>query len=134
MISKLDNALNFHQTALNIRAARQELLSSNVANGDTPNYKARDIDFSSVLNEALSSNTNKTVLTTTSQMHLTTNAENSIVSQALYRVPQQPSADGNTVEMDTERAKFADNSIKYDASLTFISGQIRNLMTAIQER
>lgn len=134
MISKLDNALNFHQTALNVRAARQELLSSNVANGDTPNYKARDIDFSSVLSDALSSNTNKTSLTTTSPMHLSANSENSIVSQALYRVPQQPSADGNTVEMDAERAKFADNSIKYDASLTFVSGQIRNLMTALQER
>jgi flagellar basal-body rod protein FlgB len=134
MTSKLDNALNFHQTALNVRAARQELLSSNIANGDTPNYKARDIDFSSVLSDALSSNTNKTGLTTTSPMHLASKSENSIVSQALYRVPQQPSADGNTVEMDAERAKFADNSIKYDASLTFISGQIRNLMTAIQER
>jgi flagellar basal-body rod protein FlgB len=134
MTSKLDNALNFHQTALNVRAARQELLSSNVANGDTPNYKARDIDFSSVLSDALSSNIKKTDLTTTSQMHISPNATNSIVSQALYRVPQQPSADGNTVEMDAERAKFADNSIKYDASLTFISGQIRNLMTAIQER
>lgn len=134
MVSKLDNALNFHQTALNVRAARQELLSSNIANGDTPNYKARDIDFSSVLRDALSSNTNKTGLTTTSPMHLASKSENSIVSQALYRIPQQPSADGNTVEMDAERAKFADNSIKYDASLTFISGQIRNLMTAIQER
>lgn len=134
MTSKLDNALNFHQTALNVRAARQELLSSNIANGDTPNYKARDIDFSSVLSDALSSNTNKAGLTTTSPMHLASKSENSIVSQALYRVPQQPSADGNTVEMDAERAKFADNSIKYDASLTFISGQIRNLMTAIQER
>ena len=134
MISKLDNALNFHQTALNVRAARQELLSSNVANGDTPNYKARDIDFSSVLSDALSSNTNKTGLTTTSPMHISSNSESSIVSQALYRVPQQPSADGNTVEMDAERTKFADNSIKYDANLTFINGQIRGLLAAIRER
>jgi flagellar basal-body rod protein FlgB len=133
MISKLDNALNFHQTALNVRAARQEVLSSNVANGDTPNFKARDIDFSNVLSDALSSNTNKTGLTTTSPMHLSSSSESSIVSQALYRVPQQPSADGNTVEMDAERTRFADNSIKYDASLTFISGQIRGLMLAIRE-
>ena len=133
MISKLDNALNFHQTALNVRAARQEVLSSNVANGDTPNFKARDIDFSNVLSAALSSNTNKTGLTTTSPMHLSSSSESSIVSQALYRVPQQPSADGNTVEMDAERTRFADNSIKYDASLTFISGQIRSLMLAIRE-
>jgi len=133
MISKLDNALNFHQTALNVRAARQEVLSSNVANGDTPNFKARDIDFSNVLSAALSSNTNKTGLTTTSPMHLSSSSGNSFVSEALYRVPQQPSADGNTVEMDAERTRFADNSIKYDASLTFVSGQIRGLMLAIRE-
>ncbi len=133
MISKLDNALNFHQTALNVRAARQEVLSSNVANGDTPNFKARDIDFSSVLSDALSSNTNKTGLTTTSPMHLSSSSENSLASQALYRIPQQPSADGNTVEMDAERTRFADNSIKFDASLTFMSGQIRGLMLAIRE-
>jgi flagellar basal-body rod protein FlgB len=133
MISKLDNALNFHQTALNVRAARQEVLSSNIANGDTPNFKARDIDFSSVLSDALSSNTNKTVLTTTSPMHLSSSSENSLASQALYRIPQQPSADGNTVEMDAERTRFADNSIKFDASLTFMSGQIRGLMLAIRE-
>jgi len=133
MISKLDNALNFHQTALNVRAARQEVLSSNVANGDTPNFKARDIDFSSVLSDALSSNTNKTGLTTTSPMHLSSSSGNSFVSDALYRIPQQPSADGNTVEMDAERTRFADNAIKYDASMTFISGQIRGLMLAIRE-
>lgn len=134
MISKLDNTLNFHQTALNIRAGRQEILSSNVANADTPKYKARDIDFSSVLGDALSANTNKTNLTTTSPLHIGLDSKNSVASQALYRIPQQPSADGNTVDMDTERTRFADNSIMYDASLTFISGQIRGLLSAIQER
>ncbi len=133
MINKLDNALNFHHTALNVRTARQELLSSNVANADTPNFKARDVDFSSVLSDALSSNSAKTGLTTTSPMHLSSDAGNSIVAQAQYRVPLQPSADGNTVDMDAERARFADNSIKYDAGLTFINGQIRGLLTAIQE-
>lgn len=133
MISKLDNALNYHHTALNVRAARQELLSSNVANADTPNFKARDIDFSSVLNDALSSKTAKTGLTTTSPMHLTSGSHNSIVEQAQYRIPLQPSADGNTVDMDAERARFADNSIKYDAGLTFINGDIRGILSAIQE-
>jgi flagellar basal-body rod protein FlgB len=133
MINKLDNALNFHHTALNVRSARQELLSSNVANADTPNFKARDVDFSSVLHDALSSNSNKSGLTTTSSRHIGSGSENIVTSQALYRVPQQPSADGNTVDMDTERTRFADNSIKYDASITFISGQIRGLLSAIQE-
>lgn len=134
MISKLDKTLNFHQQALGLRAARQELLAGNIANADTPNFKAKDIDFSSVLREKLSSTTTATTLSTTSPMHIGSNKGNGIGSNILYRVPLQPSADGNTVDMDAERTRFADNSIKYDASLTFISGQFRNLLTAIQER
>ncbi|MCP5244664.1 MAG: flagellar basal body rod protein FlgB [Burkholderiales bacterium] len=134
MISKLDKAVHFHQQALGLRAARQELLASNIANADTPNFKAKDIDFSSVLKEKLSSTTPATTLSTTSPMHINNNRGNGISSNILYRVPLQPSADGNTVDMDAERTRFANNSIKYDASLTFISGQFRNLLTAIQER
>jgi len=134
MISKLDKTLNFHQQALGLRAARQELLASNVANADTPNYKAKDIDFSGVLREKLSVTAPATTLTTTSPMHINNNKGNGISNSILYRVPLQPSADGNTVDMDSERTRFADNSIKYDASLTFISKQFRMLLTAIQER
>ena len=134
MNSKLDSLLNFHHAALNVRAARQELLSSNVANSDTPNYKAKDIDFSSVLSNTLSSQSSTAGLTITSPKHFSLNSESSIASQSLYRVPQQPSADGNTVDMDTERTRFADNSIMYDAGLTFIRAKIQNLMSAIQER
>lgn len=134
MISKLDNALNFHQTALSLRTSRQEMLSSNIANADTPNFKAKDIDFTNVLRDALSTSTKTHGLTTTSRMHINPNAGNIANTQALYRVPQQPSADGNTVDMDTERTRFAENSLKYDASVTFISGQIRGLLSALQER
>ena len=134
MISKLDKTVQFHQQALGLRAARQELLAGNIANADTPNFKAKDIDFSSVLNEKLSSATPTTTLSTTSPMHISNNKGNGISSNILYRVPLQPSADGNTVDMDSERTRFANNSIKYDASLTFISGQFRGLLTAIQER
>ncbi|PTN11799.1 flagellar basal body rod protein FlgB [Nitrosomonas aestuarii] len=134
MINKLDKTVNFHQQALSLRAARQEILASNIANADTPQFKAKDIDFSSVLQETLSSKAKATTLTTTSSMHISTNKGNGISNNTLYRVPLQPSADGNTVDMDSERTRFADNSIKYDASLTFISGQFRNLMSAIQER
>lgn len=134
MNSKLDNVLNFHQTALSLRTSRQELLSSNIANADTPNFKAKDIDFTSVLRDAVSSSTKTQSLTTTSAMHINPGAGNIVNSQTLYRVPQQPSADGNTVEMDTERTNFAENSLKYDASITFVSNQIRNLLSALQER
>ncbi len=136
MISKLDNTVNFLHQALNIRVARQELLSSNIANADTPKFKAKDIDFSSVLRDRLSSSgANQTGLTTTSPMHINTNNSKGILGEhTLYRVPLQPSADGNTVDMDVERTRFADNSIKYDANLTFINGQFRGLLSAIQER
>ncbi len=134
MINKLDKAVNFHQQALSLRAARQELLASNIANADTPKFKAKDIVSSGVLQERLSSKAPATTLSTTSSMHISTNMSNDISNNLLYRVPLQPSADGNTVDMDSERTRFADNSIKYDASITFISGQFRNLMSAIQER
>ncbi|MDO8893996.1 MAG: flagellar basal body rod protein FlgB [Nitrosomonas sp.] len=136
MISKLDKELNFHHQALSLRAARQELLSSNVANADTPNFKAKDIDFASVLHEKLSltTNLNKVGLNTTSSMHINSAAQGVFGDNILYRVPLQPSADGNTVDMDMERTRFADNAIKYDASITFLSNEFRNLTMAMQER
>jgi len=136
MINKLDKELNFHHQALSLRAARQELLSSNVANADTPNFKAKDIDFASVLHEKLSltTNLNKVNLNTTSPTHINSAAQGVFGDNILYRVPLQPSADGNTVDMDMERTRFADNAIKYDASITFINNEFRNLTSAMQER
>ncbi|TXI19810.1 MAG: flagellar basal body rod protein FlgB [Nitrosomonas sp.] len=136
MINKLEKELNLHHQALNLRVARQELLSSNVANADTPNFKAKDIDFSSVLNEKLSATTNSRAvnLNTTSPLHFGSVNDSVFGDSVLYRVPLQPSADGNTVDMDMERTRFADNSVKYDASITFINNEFRNLMLAMQER
>ncbi|MBA3755729.1 MAG: flagellar basal body rod protein FlgB [Nitrosomonas sp.] len=136
MINKLDKELNFHHQALSLRAARQELLSSNVANADTPNFKAKDIDFASVLNEKLSPTTrpNTVNLNTTSPSHINSATQGGVGDSILYRVPLQPSADGNTVDMDAERTRFADNAIKYDASITFITNEFRNLTLAMQER
>ncbi|MER0170229.1 MAG: flagellar basal body rod protein FlgB [Nitrosomonas sp.] len=139
MISKLDNdkELNLYHQALNLRAARQELLASNVANADTPNFKARDIDFSSVLREKLSLTTNTTQvgLITTSSGHISTDPAGILGGDnLLYRVPLQPSADGNTVDMNMERTQFADNSIKYDVILTLVKDKFDDLSLAMQER
>ncbi len=136
MINKLDKELNYHHNALSLRVARQELLSSNVANADTPNFKAKDIDFASVLNERLSSTPSlkKVNMNTTSAMHINSAASGVFGDNILYRVPLQPSADGNTVDMDMERTRFADNAIKYDASITFINNEFRNLTSAMLER
>lgn len=138
MISKLDKdkELNLYHQALNLRAARQELLSSNVANADTPNFKAKDIDFSSVLREKLSltTNTTKVGLITTSSGHISTDPTGILEDNLLYRVPLQPSADGNTVDMNMERTQFADNSIKYDVIITLIKDKFSYLSLAMQER
>jgi len=134
MINKLDNLLGFNQKALGLRAARQELLSGNIANADTPSFKAKDFDFSKAMQNVQSPRQVQSALATTSSRHIGLSDFRSITSvPEQYRVPQQPSIDGNTVDMDTERMQFMDNAIRYDAGLTFISGQFRTLLSAIRE-
>ncbi|MDP3222852.1 MAG: flagellar basal body rod protein FlgB [Rubrivivax sp.] len=138
LISKLDKnkELDLYHQALNLRVARQELLSSNVANADTPNFKAKDIDFSSVLRKklALTTNTTKVGLITTSSGHISTDPTGILEGNLLYRVPLQPSADGNTVDMNMERTQFADNAIKYDVIITLLNDNFNDLSLALQER
>ena len=133
MINKLDESLRFHQAALSLRSARQELLASNVANADTPGYKARDFDFASALKNAMSGTTEKLPLATTSGMHLEGNAGSQVMGVPVqYRRPDQPSADGNTVNMDVERAQSADNALRYEASVKFISDELKDMTAALQ--
>lgn len=133
MVNKLDDALRFQQTALNLRAARQELLASNIANADTPNYKARDVDFASALRNAMAGTPTELPTVKTSPMHLEGNSGVSIMgAPVMYRKPVQPSADGNTVDMDVERAQFADNALRYEASVMFVNARLKGILTAIQ--
>lgn len=135
MIGKLDEALRFHQTALSLRAERQQVLASNIANADTPNYKARDIDFSSALKQALSTSGEAVpTLAKTSPAHLggTSGATTASGAPLLYRTTAQGSVDGNTVDMDAERNQFADNALRYEASISFAGGELKKLLAAIQ--
>lgn len=135
MVGKLDNYLSFNEASLNLRAQRQQLLASNIANADTPNYQARDIDFSSALKNALSQNgdaASVTGLAKTDVAHLSGKADGLGGVPLLYRPVQQGSIDGNTVDMDVERTQFADNAIRYEAGLTMISAQIKKMLTVIQ--
>jgi flagellar basal-body rod protein FlgB len=134
-MDKLDAALNFNREALNLRAQRQEVLASNIAHADTPNYKARDIDFSSRLSDAVergraSQSMNMAV---TSSRHIRAEAQAMPDQNLLYRVPNQSSIDGNTVEMDVERINFADNALRYESNLTVLSSKIKTLMSAVQQ-
>jgi len=137
MIGKLDDYMRFNETALSLRAQRQQLLASNIANADTPNYKARDIDFSSALQGAMAASTPPAgVLAATAPNHLPGAGQSGDFlpngTPVQYRLSAQGAVDGNTVDMDVERNQFADNALRYEAGVTFLNMQIRGLMAAIQ--
>ncbi len=133
MSSRIDNMFQFNQAALNLRAARQELIASNIANADTPNYKAKDIDFASALQGAMSGNGTKLQMAGTSNSHFGGSSGETVLGAPVqYRNALQPSADGNTVDMDVERAQFADNALRYEASVKFVSDQAKDVLAALQ--
>ena len=131
MIDKLDATFRFYQDSANLRAQRQQLIASNIANADTPQYKARDIDFKAALQGAVAGG-NAVTLATSTPNHIAPPASATGVSALLYRGAVQGSVDGNTVDMDVERSQFADNAIHYEANLTFISTEVRMMLAAIQ--
>ncbi len=138
MLDKLEDSLRFYREALNLRAQRQEILAANIANVDTPRFQARDIDFSSQLKKVLSqgrlASPDGIALRLTSVRHIPGKAPPLSVRDMnlLYRVPDQPSVDGNTVDMDRERMHFADNSLKYQTDLTSMTRQIKAMQSALQ--
>lgn len=128
----LDNALRFQQSALNLRSERQAVIASNIANADTPNYKARDFEFGAALKGALQGRASQPMaLSTTSKGHVGASAAGMTSPFMGYRKPDQASADGNTVDMDVERAAFAENALHYEASITFINGLLRSMQQAV---
>ena len=133
MALNLDTYLGVHADALKLQSQRMEVLANNLANVDTPNYKARDIDFKAALAQAGSPGATL-ALSTTSSGHLggvSTNSTAEASGALKYRVPLAPSLDGNTVDAQLEQAAFADNTVRYHATLSFISARLKNLMTAI---
>ena len=121
---------DLHTRALGIANQRLELLADNVANADTPQYKARDIDFRTAMQSAGSLDGDLPIVTTRTG-HLQVPGAGPNTTTPLYRVPDQPSLDGNTVDSQKENAAIAETSVRYQASLTFISAQIRGLRDAI---
>ena len=116
-----------------MRAYRQELLASNIANADTPHYKARDVDFKSAFANALAGrNEGGLSMNRTATRHLPGSADSPNSGSLRYRMEYQSAVDGNTVNMDIERAAFAENAIHMEAMLTFVNGRLRTLASAIQ--
>ncbi|MEX2257912.1 MAG: flagellar basal body rod protein FlgB [Woeseia sp.] len=118
-----------HEQALNLRALRHEVLSSNITNADTPHYKARDVDFQAVMKSAQNGALS---LKKTSDLHNSGVNPERAGANLMYRVPTQPALDGNTVEADVEQAAFAENAVQYRASLTFLNGTINSLRYALK--
>lgn len=129
MSQSIDNLFGMHTGALALWQRRTEVLASNLANADTPGYLARDIDFRKALASATGNGDGSLPLAapTPGQIDPLTQARDTLA----YRVPTQPSMDGNTVDAQQEQAAFAANGVHYQASLAFITAQIRMLRTAI---
>lgn len=149
MLDRLTESIDFHGTALKLRANRQETIASNIANADTPGFKARDFDFSAALRQA--SGMPEAVrgdfdfqpgtggLSTVSLARTRAGHQqrgDRVVSSAepdmKYVVPEQASMDGNTVDLNRERAQFSQNAVGYQASLRFINGKVRTMLSAIR--
>jgi flagellar basal-body rod protein FlgB len=146
MPTALDNYLGIHPQALSLEARRNEVLAANLANVDTPNYKARDVDFKAALaaagqasgtpaltpaNPALSAVPMSGAVPTSGASAVGGAGGALDPSSLKYRIPMAPSLDGNTVDEQLEQSAFAENSVRYQATLTFLNSALRDLMTAI---
>ncbi len=124
-MTKLDEMFRFSQNALNLHAYRQQLIASNIANADTPGYKARDVDFAAALKNAEAAHVNaRTPARSSEGVPQGT--------EVLFRSAVQRSVDGNSVDLDVERAQFAENAVRYEAQLMFINSRIKSMLAAIQ--
>ncbi len=142
MLNRLTSAIDFQGQALAMRSERQRLIASNIANADTPGYVARDMDFASALRQATGDavvgpigNTTVGTLATTSSAHLDSSTAGGAARSAIglvYTTASQTNLDRNSVDMDRERAAFADNTIKLEAALRFIGGSSRTMLDAIK--
>lgn len=128
----IDAALGIHPQALAVRARRAEILAANIANADTPNYKARDIDFRALLGGAQDKQINARLAATNAAHLPDAEAAGNLGGALMYRMPLQPSIDGNTVDPQAEYAQFAQNALQYQSSLTFLGNRIKTLLTAIR--
>lgn len=131
MANNIDSYLGIHPAALKLRSQRTEMIANNLANADTPGFKARDLDFKSALAAAGSKDTSMSLATTRTGHIAVNDVQSALSGQQLYRVPLAPSLDGNTVDAQLEQSAFAENAVRYQASLNFLSSKFRALMTAI---
>ena len=133
MAISFDKAFGIHQYTIGARAARAEVLSANIANADTPGYKAKDLDFSAALQQAQSGIQSGFSLATSNERHISSTISSGLTSSIKYRNPDQPdTGDGNSVDVQQERSAFLENGLEYQASLEFLNSRISGLLKAIK--
>ena len=132
MLNRLTQSLDFQAQALSLRAERQRLIASNIANADTPGYTARDMDFATALREATGQLPVRGQLAATQAGHLQPLAGARGEAGLRYAATSQTNLDSNSVDMDRERATFAENGVKYEATLRFINGSVRTMLDAMK--
>ncbi|MBX3620523.1 MAG: flagellar basal body rod protein FlgB [Rhizobacter sp.] len=134
MLNRLTSTLDFQGQALALRSERQRLIASNIANADTPGYVARDMDFNTALKQATGQLQGAATLAASQPGHLggATDTASVVQNNLVYATPSQTNLDRNTVDMDRERASFADNTVHYEATLRFINGNVRTMLEAIR--
>ena len=125
----LDNAFGIHVKAISMRSHRAEVLATNIANAETPNYLARDFNFKQVLQSAAEGRSD---MQATNANHIQAGDAELMGQDLMYRLPEQASIDGNTVDLQTERAEFTKNAMQYQASVRFLNGKISGLISAIR--
>jgi len=130
MATSIDNVFGLHENAMHLQSRRAQLLSQNLANSDTPGYKAKDIDFDATL-KGLKNGSFQAPLKSTQAGHIQPKGYHQGAEQ-LYRQPMQPSLDGNTVEPQIEMAEFTENSMRYLMTLRIMSGRINKMLSAIR--
>jgi flagellar basal-body rod protein FlgB len=144
MLNRLTDSLDFQAQALTLRSERQRLIASNIANADTPGYVSRDFKFSSALEEATGQHSQSPQGLSVPRLQLAVSAHSTLSlardgrsadakpdPELNYATPSQTNLDSNTVDMDRERASFADNAVRYESALRFLNSQIKTLNTAI---
>lgn len=127
-MDRLDRFFGVHGQALGLRSERMGILASNIANAATPNYKARDLQFAAALGQEQPANP----LRTTSHRHFSHADPARTEPELLYRLPVQPSLDGNTVELATEQLQFAETAVRYRSTLSILNGRIQTLVSALK--
>jgi flagellar basal-body rod protein FlgB len=134
MINRLTDTLQFQAQALMLRSERQRVIASNIANADTPGYVARDMNFAEALRQATTGTPagSAGTMLATDPGHIQPPGGALADANLEYATPSQPNLDRNTVDLDRERAAFADNTVKYEAALRFINDGVKQMMDAIK--